>query len=380
MSASSGEITAPCGVPTVAGVTSPSSITPTFSHLRIKRTMRRSPIRCSTKRISHSWLTVSKKLRMSASSIQSTRVRVIPTASASVSLRPVGHHAGCVPAGTRTRTRGSLPRRSRSAPRPPHAGRSCPPVPRCPTAAAVHPASGYIGAATAARGSSPVDAPVQVLEFLLKPLPVLHPRHSIHSGGRLALQPEVGLSQQIDVDVVEQRGEPLLLVQPGGCPYTLQPGGHACPARCPARVGLARVPLGPCLRAPPSADGRPPAFARFAATAPAPAQAGGKARLLVTVYHRLRLHAFPMRTRQHLPVVGHEISRFPRKEPPHMPGSQTARGRQASRDHATRRVAFRCLDRVGTPEQTFAAQWLAYAIPPAFAGAGSVQRFATPSR
>jgi len=63
-----------------------------------------------------------------------------------------------------------------------------------------------------------------------------------------------------------------------------------------------------------------------------------------------------------------------------MPGSQTARGRQASRDHATRRVAFRWLDGVGTPEQTFAAQWLAYAIPPAFAGAGSVQRFATPSR
>jgi hypothetical protein len=41
-----------------------------------------------------------------------------------------------------------------------------------------------------------------------------------------------------------------------------------------------------------------------------------------------------------LPVVGHEISRFPRKERAHMPASQTARGRRAARDHATRHVAF----------------------------------------
>src|SRR5207244_227315 len=92
----------------------------------------------------------------------------------------------------------------------------------------------------------PVDALVQVLELFLKPLPVLRPRHPVHSGGRLSLQPEVGLPQQIDIDMVEQRGEPLPLVQFRGCPYTLQPGGHACPARSPARVGLARVPLGPC--------------------------------------------------------------------------------------------------------------------------------------
>ena len=46
-----------------------------------------------------------------------------------------------------------------------------------------------------------------------------------------------------------------------------------------------------------------------------------------------------------------------------MPGSQTARGRRVARDHATRHVAFRCLDGVSTPKQTFAAQWLAYASP-----------------
>src|SRR5215510_14392095 len=39
----------------------PSSSTPAFNHFRIRRIMRRSPTRCSTKRTSHSWLTSSKK-------------------------------------------------------------------------------------------------------------------------------------------------------------------------------------------------------------------------------------------------------------------------------------------------------------------------------
>src|ERR1700704_3688550 len=51
MFASRGEATPPCGVPVSVWVTSPSSITPAFSHLRIRRMTRRSPTRCSTKRI-----------------------------------------------------------------------------------------------------------------------------------------------------------------------------------------------------------------------------------------------------------------------------------------------------------------------------------------
>jgi hypothetical protein len=42
------------GVPASADTSSPSSITPAFSHLRTRRFIRRSPMRCSTKRISHS--------------------------------------------------------------------------------------------------------------------------------------------------------------------------------------------------------------------------------------------------------------------------------------------------------------------------------------
>src|SRR3954454_10542608 len=58
MFASSGDMTAPCGVPFIAGRLTPSSTTPAFSHLRIRRSTRWSPIRCSTNRIIHSWADV----------------------------------------------------------------------------------------------------------------------------------------------------------------------------------------------------------------------------------------------------------------------------------------------------------------------------------
>jgi len=61
MLASKGEMSAPCGVPTLPGVVCPASCTPTFSHFRIRRITLGSPTRCSTKRISHSWSTVSKE-------------------------------------------------------------------------------------------------------------------------------------------------------------------------------------------------------------------------------------------------------------------------------------------------------------------------------
>ena len=48
MFASNGEITAPCGVPVSAISILLSSSTPAFSHLRIRRMTRWSPIRCST--------------------------------------------------------------------------------------------------------------------------------------------------------------------------------------------------------------------------------------------------------------------------------------------------------------------------------------------
>jgi hypothetical protein len=83
------------------------------------------------------------------------------------------------------------------------------------------------------------------------------------------------------------------------------------------------------------------------------------------VHHRLRLLAFPMRASGGKPpLVGHETSRFPRKERPHMPGSPTTPGRSGARAGAPARIAFRVVERVGTQNYpNFAAQWLACALP-----------------
>jgi hypothetical protein len=63
-------------------------------------------------------------------------------------------------------------------------------------------------------------------------------------------------------------------------------------------------------------------------------------------------------------VIELEISRFPYKELPYMPGSQTTQGRLDTRDDVSYRVAFRESYLVGTlREITFAARWLAYTLP-----------------
>ena len=67
----------------VVGDHSPSAETPALSHFFSSRSIRRSAIRCSRNFISHSWLMLSKKPRMSASMIQFTFRLVIPTYRAS---------------------------------------------------------------------------------------------------------------------------------------------------------------------------------------------------------------------------------------------------------------------------------------------------------
>src|SRR6266849_23718 len=93
----------------------------------------------------------------------------------------------------------------------------------------------------------------------------------------------------LDADVVEERGELLLPLFPCSLPYALQPLGHTCPAQCPARAVLARIPLGlgPWLHQLRSGLLR---FVRRLHSY------YGLVRLLTPVHHRLRLLAFPMRT------------------------------------------------------------------------------------
>jgi hypothetical protein len=85
------------------------------------------------------------------------------------------------------------------------------------------------------------------------------------------------------------------------------------------------------------------------------------------VHHRLRLLAFPMRARaarNTALLADREISRFPRKDRTHMPGSTTTPDRLGACDIAPSRVAFRQQNDVGTRDEgTFAAQWLACALP-----------------
>ena len=65
-----------------------------------------------------------------------------------------------------------------------------------------------------------------------------------------------------------------------------------------------------------------------------------------------------------LPLAKPEISRFPHKERPHMPGSPTTPGWARARVDAPVHFAFRDSDHVGTRNYlAFAAPWLAYALP-----------------
>jgi hypothetical protein len=59
-----------------------------------------------------------------------------------------------------------------------------------------------------------------------------------------------------------------------------------------------------------------------------------------------------------------EISQFPYKERPYMPGSKTTPGRTGARNNAPVGFAFRQVNNVGTQDDnSFAAQWLAYTLP-----------------
>src|SRR5439155_13626951 len=70
-----------------------------------------------------------------------------------------------------------------------------------------------------------------------------------------------------------------------------------------------------------------------------------------------------MRTGGNCRTVDREISRFPRKERLHMPGSSTTPGRSDLAMVRPKRVAFRARNGVSTEGLAFAAQWLAYALP-----------------
>ena len=71
--------------------------------------------------------------------------------------------------------------------------------------------------------SAAMDPRVQVEEVALQPRLVVLPCHAINPGGGTALERQERLPQQINRDVVQQRGELLTLKLPCSVPYTVPP-------------------------------------------------------------------------------------------------------------------------------------------------------------
>src|SRR5258708_39883669 len=85
----------------------------------------------------------------------------------------------------------------------------------------------------------------QILETVLEALAVVPPRLSIDTGRGFLLQAGVSLAQCFRiVDVVQERGEPHLLILSCCLTYPLQRTRRVFPARCPGRVLLGQIPFG----------------------------------------------------------------------------------------------------------------------------------------
>lgn len=86
---------------------------------------------------------------------------------------------------------------------------------------------------------------VEILEIALEVYLVDLPGYPVDPGGSFAFERVECRSERVDVDMVEKRGEPLLLPLPCGLPYAVQRLGHARPGLRPVCALLISVPLGP---------------------------------------------------------------------------------------------------------------------------------------
>lgn len=90
-----------------------------------------------------------------------------------------------------------------------------------------------------------MDPSVERLEIAPEVFLVVLPCHAINTGGGFAFERVKRRPERGAIDMVEKRGEPLLLPLPCGLPYAVQRLGHALPGLSPVRALLIRVPLGP---------------------------------------------------------------------------------------------------------------------------------------
>src|SRR5579875_473310 len=154
----------------------------------------------------------------------------------------------------------------------------------------------------------------QVLEILLPFLAVVPPRLPVHAGRGFLLETEVGLAEHFRViDVVQERGEPQLLVLLRCLTYPLQRAGRVGPARCAGRVLLTRVPFGqsPSLH---------PLRCRCSGIVRGLLRYYGSVRLPRFVHHQLTSLDFPMRPSAPTALGKPGISRFPHEVPAYVRG------------------------------------------------------------
>src|SRR4051812_47915331 len=89
-----------------------------------------------------------------------------------------------------------------------------------------------------------MDSAMQIRQLLIQARLVLLPRHAVHSGRSIPFHGVVAVPQQIDGDVVEQRGEPRPLIFTCCFTHTEQAAQLADPALSPGRGRLPSVLFG----------------------------------------------------------------------------------------------------------------------------------------
>src|SRR5882762_4280841 len=154
----------------------------------------------------------------------------------------------------------------------------------------------------------------KILETVLEGLAVVPPRLSVDARRRFLLQAEVSLAQCFRiVDVVEERGEPQLLILLCCLTYPLQRAERVFPARCPGRVLLGQVPFG-------QASSLHPLRCRLPSMVRGLPRYSRSVRLPRSVRHRRASLDFPMRPRATAALGEPGISRFPFEVLPYVHG------------------------------------------------------------
>ena len=153
---------------------------------------------------------------------------------------------------------------------------------------------------------------VQIPKVLLEIQPVFKPRHAIDTRRGLRADRPIRRPEPIDIDMMQERGEPHLLVLLRHLAHAVQPAWRALPgtesgARRAGRVSLGRSPSLHRLRHPNQGVVRQ--LRRYYRTV----------RLPTIVHHGITASAFPTRPALPSPQAGdHGTSRFSRPEIPYM--------------------------------------------------------------